>query len=73
MLDGGILFEAKNKGVFGAKDFNFTKFKSDMGRGLKVAQANQLSYLLISEKTIPSYIKTWLNDKGINFWENFHK
>ncbi len=45
------------------------KFKSDMGSRLKIASDNSAKYELFSNTSIPNFIKTWLESKGIKFFE----
>lgn len=45
------------------------KFKSDMGRGLRIAQENGASYHIFSSTPIPENIKKWLTETGITFLE----
>jgi RHS repeat-associated protein len=48
------------------------KFKSDMGRGLKVIQEatnGKGKYVLFSNSKVPNSIKSWLNKKGIKVEE----
>ncbi len=69
-LNKKIYYEAKSANYFTAKNFNFDAFKSDIGRGLKVAKDNQAIYEVISENPIPNYVKDFLNKKGVYFQEN---
>ena len=69
---GNIWYEAKS-GEFWNKLLESPKklddFKADMGRGLKVANANGASYEMYSNTPIPQIIKEWLTRKGIKYTE----
>ena len=47
----------------------FAKFKSDMGRGKKVADFHGKPYELHSNTLIPDNVKAWLDSKGIKYVE----
>jgi hypothetical protein len=71
--NGNIWYEAKSGGYFGDgfTDRAFDKFKSDMGRGLNVAQHHGKSYELFSQNSIHEHVKKYLDKKGIKYHENF--
>ena len=66
---GNIWYEAKS-GKFWDElmksQGKIDDFKADMGRGLKVANANGASYELHSNSPIPQPIKEWLTKGGLN-------
>ena len=69
---GNIWYEAKSGKTWDMLMNNPTrleKFRSDMARGLKVAQENGAVYELYSETVIPNEIKKWLNKHKIGFKE----
>ncbi|MFV5265358.1 DUF637 domain-containing protein, partial [Acinetobacter courvalinii] len=47
-----------------------SKFKSDMGARQAIAKANNASYELHSNTSIPEEVKDWLTKKGIKFYEH---
>ncbi|MBS7532022.1 RHS repeat-associated core domain-containing protein [Hazenella sp. IB182353] len=74
-FDGGVdnrWWEAKSAGYWEntMKDpKRIDKFKSDMGSRLRIAKENGASYELHSNTPIPSELKSYLNKKGINYYE----
>ncbi|BAV06183.1 RHS repeat-associated core domain-containing protein [Filimonas lacunae] len=70
--NNSIWYEAKSGDFFGDgfTAAKFEKFKSDMGRGLAVAQHHNAKYEVIAQKSIPEYVKQFLTKKGIGFHEN---
>ena len=74
-FDGGLgnrWWEAKSGQYWDMLEKNpskMTKFKSDMGDRLRIAEQNGASYELFSNTPIPDSVKTWLTKKGIVFTE----
>ena len=53
-----------------APGIGFDKFKSDMGTRLSIARNNGATYELHSNTPIPDYVKEWLTQKGIPYFEH---
>ena len=75
-FDGGIgstWWEAKSGNYWKMITQNsksLDKFKSDMGARLRIATDNKATYQLHSNTPIPSTVKTWLDKKGITYFEH---
>ena len=75
-FDGGVgntLWEAKSGQYWDmimTKPKLLEKFKSDMGARLRIAQENQKIYQLHSNTPIPKQVQTWLDKKGISYFEH---
>ena len=52
-----------------SSESGLAKFKSDMGDRLRIAKENGVEYELFSNSLIPDNIKTWLDGKGIKYYE----
>lgn len=64
--------EAKSGGYWTnqtSSESGLAKFKSDMGDRLRIAKENGVEYELFSNTAIPDNIKTWLDGKGIKYYE----
>lgn len=64
--------EAKSGGYWinqTSTETGLNKFKSDMGDRLRIAKENGVDYELFSNSSIPENIKTWLDGKGIKYFE----
>lgn len=64
--------EAKSGGYWTnqtSSEPGLAKFKSDMGDRLRIAKENGVDYELFSNSSIPDNIKTWLDGKGIKYYE----
>jgi hypothetical protein len=64
--------EAKSGGYWinqTSSESGLAKFKSDMGDRLRISKENGVDYELFSNTSIPDNIKTWLNGKGIKYYE----
>ena len=64
--------EAKSGGYWvnqTSSESGLAKFKSDMGDRLRIAKENGVEYELFSNSLIPDNIKTWLDGKGIKYYE----
>lgn len=69
---GNMWYEAKSGNYWNMlmeNSANFSKFTSDMGARLKIAQQNNAEYHLFSNVPIPAKIQNYLNKKGISFSE----
>lgn len=74
-FDGGLgnrWWEAKSGQYWGmilSDQKKLQKFYSDMGSRLNIATKNNASYELHSNTPIPDVVKTWLEKKGIKYFE----
>ncbi len=75
-FDGGLgstWWEAKSGNywkMISQNSKSLDKFKSDMGARLRIATDNKATYQLHSNTPIPSTVKTWLDKKGITYFEH---
>lgn len=52
-----------------SSESGLAKFKSDMGDRLRIARENGVDYELFSNTPIPQNVKSWLELKGIKYYE----